>query len=299
MNFHKNQYRLYKPSILKVKECIEKNNLQLRKDNQIIFLFGAKPNKEKPTARDTFFQYSKKHLTQYKFLLAEDFFEFINLENKDLLSIEKELAYYTDCLIILMESPGAFSELGAFAMDKSLVKIILAINKSDYKIDSNSFISLGPLKRIENKSKFGKPIYSNFKSILQSVDEVESRLSKFLRKKAKTVRLNNYEEFNKKENKKYRLLLLSDLITIFGPITDIELTNILKDIYLTPYIKIDIELNLLKSIKLIDVKDNFFYKTYENEFYFYKYNEIDIFKVRFDNFNYYAKIFPDRIKIFS
>lgn len=279
-----------------IKYSICSKKILLSIENQIIFLFGAQSKDNNITAREHIYRYSQKHWTNYQFLIAEDFFKTFSDNSMDLLTIEGELATYTDCVLILLESPGAIAELGAFALHNELVKKILAVNKIEHK-HSTSFISLGPLAKVKRVSKFGDVIYANFNSILTSVNEIEKRLINNLRKKSKSINLTNVKEFLSEDNKRFKLLLISDLITLFGPITEMELINILKFIYETDsVIKINFDLSLLKSIGFLKQNGNFYYKAFNKEFYFYKYM-FDIYKIRYQVFNHYAKHYNDRLII--
>ncbi len=283
------QNHILQPAVESFKNCIINNQIQQTADNQIIFLFGANPDINNESARDIFLKYSIKHLPQYRFLIAEKFFNCFSTDSIDLLTIEGELATYTDCVIIILESPGTYAELGAFAIHHDLSKKILTLNEVEHK-DLSSFINLGPIAKINRVSKFGAVIHTNFKSILSSVSEIEERLKNNLRKYAKRIDLSTYKSFLSPQMKRYRLLILSDIISIFGPLYKGEITKIIKKIYQTDkYINIDFELSLLQSLGLIDIIDDLYFNAYRKEFLFYKYLKINISNIRFSVFNHYAK----------
>lgn len=297
MTTNLSQSQIFTPAIKEFKSCIADNKIQLRADNHIIFLFGAQSSKDTISAREIFHKYSSKHLNQYQFLLAEDFFDSYDSESIDLLTLEGELATYTDCVLILIESTGTFAELVAFALNTELAKKILAVNKKEH-FKSRSFINLGPLAKVNKVSKFGEVIYSNFDSILSSVSDIESRLKENLRKRSKSVDLSSYEQFKSTEMKRFKLLLISDLISAFGPIHEGELLNILKNIYGEDnFIGISFELSLLKSLGFIDLNKKLYFNTFRKEFYFFNYKSINISKLRFSVLNHYAKNAYERFEI--
>ena len=70
---------------------------------------------------------------------------------EDIFTFEKMLSELSDRIIIITESPGTFCELGAFIMDENCRCKTTVINKDDeaYK---DSFITKGPLKKLENEN---------------------------------------------------------------------------------------------------------------------------------------------------
>ncbi len=277
-----------------LKAALSQEELFLRAVNQIVFLFGAQKSPTQNTARDTFFLYSQKYLPKYKFLLAEDFFKIYNNKQKDLLSIEEELAQFTDCVLIMLESPGTIAELGAFAMNNTLAEIILAVNKIEHR-NEKSFINLGPLSKIEKMSKFGKVIYTDFDSILTASDLISNRLEMSLRKKAQRINLSAITDFNAKRNRKYKMLFLSDLISMFAPININEIYTLLFELYRSKYFNIEFEISLLKSLNMIIEHNGYYFKPMQNNFYFFKYSNLNTTNLRYSIINHYAKFHSQRL----
>src|SRR5699024_5940211 len=119
-----------------------------------------------------------KHIKGINFFTAEKLFKAIDdHKSTDLLSIESKLANYSDCILIILESPGAFTELGAFSHLDSLAKKILVINSSEFQSEE-SFINQGPIKKINKISEFKKCIYANFENFGTSINEVSKRIDK-------------------------------------------------------------------------------------------------------------------------
>jgi hypothetical protein len=69
----------------------------------------------------------------------------------DLLSLENLLAESVHAVVIILESPGAIAELGAFANHKDLCNRLVVIVDSKYK-KSKSFIALGPIRYLKKKT---------------------------------------------------------------------------------------------------------------------------------------------------
>lgn len=77
----------------------------------------------------------------------------------DILTFEEVLAEISEYIIIITESPGTFCELGAFALHDSFVDKVIVINEDNPKFKT-SFISLGPIKKIENHNEKNVILYS-------------------------------------------------------------------------------------------------------------------------------------------
>lgn len=273
--------------ISEIKKSIVSQRAYIKAESQIVFLFGAKSNTQRTTARDSFYDYTKKHLQDYLFLLAEDFYRSFGDSPVDLLTLEDELASYTDCVLIILESPGAIAELGAFSLKSELVKKILAINERAF-MNEDSFINKGPLAKIQKESKFSPVIHAKFESILASIGEIEKSLSKNLqRKRSVKVEFDTYDKFNGANFKKFRLMLVRDLVTLFSPVKFEEILYILRYIYDTDkFLKINFELSFLISVGLIRKEVDFYINTYKHDTYFYSFPDLNIIDLRAKVLNY-------------
>jgi len=289
----------YPPVIDELRTAFLNDRLQLKADHQIVFLFGAKSEKNKISVRDTFYKYVTENLLDYQFLLAEVFFNLYTNNSKiDLLTLERKLADYTDCIIIIVESPGAIAELGAFTHETFLATKILAINEKKFE-DSDSFISLGPIAKLKKKSKFGV-FFANFDHILSTIDKIEASLEKNSRKNSKSININSAKDFNSQKQKKIKLLILSDLITIFNPIASSEMIEVVKRIF--DYDKsfvLDEELALLETLGFIKKRDDYYIKSKERNFFFFKLKRGNIYDMRYKIFNHYSKHFSKRIELIA
>lgn len=268
----------------------------LKSDAKLILLCGKRPDKSKPGGRDLIYQYSKKHLKNFQFFKAESFFDiFINHTNKDLLSLEDELANFSDCIIIILESESTFAELGAFAINDKIVKSLLVINDNGFK-KSKSFIILGPIAKVNKKSQFKPVIHTNLKSILSIIPALKERLSKIESINNKKVEITTYDEF-KSLDSKVKMLFILDLITIFHPITLKELIEILKYIYGDNDYEIDIELNMLEVLGLIKKLDLYFVRSTDDQQLFFKLVSFNEIKNRASIINHYHKYSRDKVSI--
>lgn len=127
--------------------------------NTTIFLVGASYGRAK-TLRGLV----REELTEKRPFVGidvyypEDLFEeLLGRKGYDLLELENMLADSVDAVVILLESPGAIAELGAFANHSKLCKKLIVIIDHRHK-GTKSFIMLGPIKYLRN-NKYGKVIF--------------------------------------------------------------------------------------------------------------------------------------------
>lgn len=268
----------------------------LRKDAVIVFVCG-KNISAVDSNRKVFFQYANKHFEDFIFLLAENFFECLEDKSENLLSIENKLADYSDCIIIILESESAFTELGAFSISDRLCKLILPINDRRYA-RSPSFINLGPLKKIDNISEgLGPTITANMKSFSHCFSSVRNRLEKIKRKNAKSISFTNINLF--RNNHKERLLLLFEIISLFGPIK----SNEIIDFFINKYgmIRLDeihFDLPLLVALG-ISRKIDEYYISNKPGLSFIGFKKRNHFTTRSNIILYYKKYYPLRLQILN
>ncbi|WP_421504427.1 retron St85 family effector protein [Erwinia rhapontici] len=131
---------------------IIKDKLFLEKKNNVTaFLCGGDVNNDK------FGRYKiARVLSQVKgleLLYPEDLFDDLlaGQGQHSLLSMENILAEAVDVIIIIPESPGSFSELGAFANNDKLSQKMICVQDNKYKL-KKSFLNYGPLRLLKKIS---------------------------------------------------------------------------------------------------------------------------------------------------
>ena len=280
--------QIHQQSLRDLKKSISEGKTYLTTTSTLVFTCGARPNDSRPGGRDRLMSYAKKHLTKYNFFIAEKFFEICqNKKSKDLLSLEDQLTKFCDCIIIVLESESAYSELGAFAINSKLARKLLIVNDKEF-ISSKSFISLGPLAKVDRISIFKPTIYTNIKSILTIMPEVESRLERITKQRKVRINIRNIDEFSKLPPKT-KMVFILDLLSLLHPITHQELIIILKEIYGDYNFDINVETGLLIALGLVDKIDNYYVRVsgdYGRFIVFYGINEISL---RANIINHYHK----------
>lgn len=179
-----------------------------RKLKPIVFLCGAANS----SPRDTLHQYLKTQFRDLLLFYADEVWDLISAQlDHNALWMENLLADLSDLVIIIVESPGTFAELGAFSFFLPLRKKLLPIVDARY-IDASSFLSTGPLRWVDEDSKFRPTIFAPLDAILRSADEIDERL-------ARVPRFDSERIEKVHSSSKHLLFLVCDLVRIFGPVT--------------------------------------------------------------------------------
>lgn len=190
--------------------------------------------------RNVFIQWIKKtsHPLQNQLVIPENYKDWKGLgKYRDLLAFEKDLGYLTDAVVLFLDGPGSFAELGAFSQIDSLATKLLVVIASEHHQDV-SFISLGPIRnlieRFGNKSICVVPSNKN--------EELEADINLLLEKLAeRQKRVTKTEAFHA-ANEHHQVLAALDLIDLFLAITRDELEQTLK------YLGVAIERNRVHQL---------------------------------------------------
>lgn len=238
LNLIKNN-QLIKHEIDILKHNIRVSRVYLPKNvSKLIFLCGAnKHTNSISERRKALIDFSKKHLLHTQFFLAEEMFSTLKEEgHKDnILDIEHEISNFADHILIVLESPSSFAELGAFS-HKELRNKLIIINDSKYS-NTSSFINLGPLKAIEEASSKNNIISYQMKDDgvykTDAIGDVYEPLYQLLKEriegKASAIDLNQCNPA--KQFNKFSAMFIHDLIYFTGPINHRELIQILIQLF--------------------------------------------------------------------
>jgi hypothetical protein len=200
------------------------NFLDKIQDSNIIsiFLCGGN-NKKEVFIRKNLGEKLESIASKYSYnaYYPEDMFVEIMLGhfNQNLLTLENFLADFVDVVVILLNSPGTFTELGAFTNHNKLNNKLLIIIDPKHE-RAKSFINLGPIKYLKTNTK-SKVIYLDINkdintNILNIITENIRTVSKNIPKKISI--LNPILAY------KYYL----SLIFVFDPINKDDLLKIIK-----------------------------------------------------------------------
>jgi len=280
----------------KIKTSLVNKDVLVNKDSRIVFTCGAaEPKDFAKTGRSLLMKYASNHLKNYNFFMAEKLFNVMGNNKNDLLSIEKQLTNYSDCIIIILESPSSFAELGAFSVDDELAKKMIVINDYQFR-NEESFINLGPIRKVNEKSIFGQCVSIDFERIAQSFSQLEKVLDEKIKsQRNKEIEVNSYSKLI--SNKKERFYLVHDLISLFFPLTHGELIQIFKTLYgdNNAY-QIHFDIALLRSLGFIDLVDNHYTKSPYSKDLFLTSFGFSYRAIRIDLINFYRK-FDSRLNV--
>ncbi len=115
-----------------------------------------------------------------KIIYPENIFKGYLKDNpkKDMLELETVLASNADAICIIHESPGSFAELGAFTFDNNSTyfKRIIVITEKQYS-RKQTFLNVGPIKRVKNKYKKHQIMYDKIDLIEPSINFIDNLYS--------------------------------------------------------------------------------------------------------------------------
>lgn len=194
---------------------------------KIILLLGGRLDIGEPNASRRNVFLSKMHEIKHElapYLHApEDYPEWNQFQGYDnLIDFEAAAGALTRAILLFSESEGAYAELGVFSMDSVLrERLLIVIQKNHY--DAVSFIRYGPIKKVQDHHSENSVCVINanhpagFADEVTDVAEVLSTKFKSFPKTA-TFRV---------DERRDRLLLLADLVELFGALSKNELRTLL------------------------------------------------------------------------
>lgn len=221
-------HKTFSSLIRELQKIFHSPYLKINRDVNLVFLCGEglRGDEQRISNRHVLVKYAEKHMQNYKFVLAEDVFRALIKDQRellsDLLTLEEKMAYVVDCVLIILESIGAATELGAFSLHAELRKKLLLLNDNTHK-DSNSFLIEGPIRLIEKHSMFGDTIYGDLGVINSFIPEIEDRLKKIPERTS--FLLWTGEDVTPS---KYILFVLCDLLRLIGPLSSKNIVTIMN-----------------------------------------------------------------------
>ena len=243
--------------------------------------------------------FAKKNLTHAQFFLAERVFSTLNSEGKNgnLLEIEKALSSFADKIIIVLESPSSFTELGVFSYG-ALRKKIIVINDSQFR-NSESFVTKGPLEAIEDAADSRSIIHYKMNEDgldrLDSIGDVYAPLLGILEepKRTRSLALDTRECNPGKNFGKKSAMMIHDLVYFSGPIKHAELVEVLKLVFGNQSFNYAKELlAILVAIDSLALDNRLYRSKLHKPYYKYRFDTnklVSIYR------NYMQKCFPERL----
>lgn len=160
-----NDNTAYENAIISELEHLETSAFRVQLQTHHVFVCGGlidATNTIPPSFRDRFFSYTVDHfpVLHDSIVLAEIFKDYFK-ENAypDLFVFESEIASISSLVIIFLESPGSFVELGMFCAISRLQEKLLIVAPREETEGEDSFIFLGPLEYLKRRVKNSVVIY--------------------------------------------------------------------------------------------------------------------------------------------
>lgn len=214
------------PRVLKIADILQETFLRTWQTENLvsIFLCGGSSIPDSKFRRHLGSNISKIHSKyQYSVYYPEDMFVELILghQRSDLLSLEDLLAKGVHCVVILVQSAGTLTELGAFTNYPDLKDRLIVVIDPSYKL-KRSFISLGPIRYLKTQTT-SKVIYSAMNE--QNLDNLTRQIAEASREISKHSTPSN-DLSNPIASQKFFL----SMIFVFDPILRPEFINILRQV---------------------------------------------------------------------
>jgi hypothetical protein len=185
---------------------LRRSRYRFRKLDPVVFLCGAAGSKSRDAVRN----YLARHMPSVDIFYAEKVWqEIVSLGERDALQMEEDLAKLADLIIVIIESAGTFTELGAFSLSPGLRQKLLPIVDEKHQHDS-SFITNGPLHWIDVESAFRPTIYTNLSMVLSAVDQIGERIKRI--PESHSIKLDDLST-----SPKHFLFFICDLVSVIYP----------------------------------------------------------------------------------
>lgn len=204
----------------------------------------------------------EKNRDDVRVLYSEELHKII--DHFDLLTFEEILADFSSNIIIIIESYGSACELGAFSYYPETLKKLIVLNDRRFK-DSQSFISNGPIRKVQNISE-NRVIYCEFienkvennvktiitdTKLLKNLDEVILRRRTF---KESDLILYSEEKLLKIGNLYVFQLLIIEIVRMFICVHKISFIKYIFDVYEIENIIVSVEPNINLNFKDVHEK---------------------------------------------
>jgi hypothetical protein len=154
----------------------------VRREGNIIFVCGGNGAAD---MRTQFVKYCQDNHPEFEVFLPEyaikNYFSSLPTSAFDIADFEQLISSLSHAVVVFPEAPGSFAEAGYFAAVKPIAKKVILVLDSKFQ-PHDSFISMGPAKKINNSSSFAMNIqmsYSDptFEDIVGRINRVSMNAS--------------------------------------------------------------------------------------------------------------------------
>lgn len=215
--------------------ALKASPLSLSRADQLIFLCGANARPNVPSARrEALKKFIQAISPRYRVVYAEAVFNElakIGSNRKNVLDLEHEISNIADKIVVVLESPSAFCELGAFAHPALRDKLVV-INDSRFQSES-SFINTGPIAAmLEAQAKvLWYPMAPNGLTVLDGIGATFNDLRAALHPRLLPGSKHVEGDIANLAANKPSLYFVHDLVLFTGPVTHEELILVLIQLF--------------------------------------------------------------------
>ena len=280
------------------KKSVDPKKTHLRRLPKIILLFGSGPIgveeiHRNSSFRNVFLNWAHDNTSPLRdqFRLPEDYPEWNRFQGyQNLVDFESDAGALSGGILLFSEGSGALAELGAFCMDKVLSeRLLVVIRRSHFSEDS--FLVHGPLKKIASDHSDASICVIESETPEQFYSEA-SKVAEALQEK---VNANPRKELVSFDRVRDQLLVIADLVELFGALTETETLNLLK--FLGLEIEREIFRRLVGQLLLFNLLEQaqkysqkYLIAPTKNRDSFIDYDSANI-ELRFDRINFKVKTF--------
>lgn len=285
-----------------LRSAMQKSRVFLPRNlSKFVFLCGAnKGPGQISERRQALIEFSKAHLPHTQFFLAERMFSTLIDEGHkgNILDVEHLISNFSDRIIIVLESPSSFAELGAFSHDKLREKLIV-INDEKFK-NISSFVNNGPIKAIEEAAGLKSILHYKMREdgVLNrdGIGGIFFNLHELFKEPVKPMaKAIDFDSLDPSKNfDKYSAMFIHDLIHMTGPLAHKEIIELLIKIFGNlAFNKVVHLLAILSSFESIERNKNGLYRSKLKGTYLEYRFDSDILVSTFRN--YVLKSYPERL----
>lgn len=202
------------------------NSYRILRAGNIVFVCGGNSDTD---MRPRFRSFAKDRIPEFEIFFPEfameDYFSGEAKEPFDIADFEVLVGDLSHAIVIFPEAPGSFAETGYFsAVERLSRKIILALDTSRQGPDS--FLSMGPAKKIASSSIFQPNIQIDYK--IPDFEVIATRLvSRGMAKNKKTFKIEKFHD-----QSSYELLcLIWKIVSLLSISTIDDITYIMRGLY--------------------------------------------------------------------
>ncbi|WP_147414719.1 retron St85 family effector protein [Simplicispira hankyongi] len=202
----------------------------LARTNQLLFLCGANRSTGLPSARrEAVKKFIEGLSPDFRVIYAEGVFgELSKIEHsRNVLDLEHEISDIADKILIVLESPSAFCELGAFS-HQSFRKKLVIVNDLEFKAQS-SFINTGPIAAAEEVKApvLWYPMKTDGIHTVDGIGAIFNDLKKSITVTSSSRGIRISGDISLLAANKSSLYFVHDLVLFAGPLSHEELVEFL------------------------------------------------------------------------